>query len=396
MIDLFTQKKPYNGKGLNQPSDAFAPQEEVILYTNLTYQGAAVANKLVAFEISGPVNPLNNITFNRIAMTNASGIATIDFRIPWPTENHELIIFGTWKAYASADIAEVRVEDTLTFDVGWIVEIVSLMTVDQNLQPQTKFTRGTCMGVQVVLKNIAMLPKKVTLAISAFDAIKTHIIGVINDFEVNPRDTYTYKNCNLQIPDWAAIGDATVNASAYTAPLTEGGVPYCPEVSTTFWIAVRDVAVVSVAPSATSIVAGQTVNVSVVVKNEGSDSETFEVSAYYDSILIGTLSVESLPPNTQRNLIFVWNTSGLPDDTYTLSAVASALPGEIDISDNTCTDGTVAVRLMPIYAVPRELTIIVLIIAAAIAMIIITLLMSMRKKKTPRSPSVLLHVDVLP
>jgi hypothetical protein len=399
MIDLFTQKKPYDGKGLNQPSDAFAPQEEVILYANLTYREAAVPDKLVAFEIHGPVNPLNNITFSGTAMTNASGIATIDFRIPWPTENPEFIVFGTWKAYASADIAEVRVEDTLTFEGGWIVDILSIATVDTNFQPQTKFARGSCLGVQVVLKNIAMLPKKVTLTISAFDAMKVHIIGAIDDFEMNPCDTYIYTNCNLQIPEWVAIGNAMINASAYTAPLGLEGVPYCHEVSTTFLITVRDLAIISVIPSSTSVVAGRIVNVSVIVRNEGSNAETFNITAYAngnvavigDEILIGTQLVSNLASGNQTTITFAWNTSGFPEDTYRISAVASVLPGEIDINDNTCVNGTVVVGAMPVYAAPRELTIIALVAAVTIAMILIALLMSMRKK----SPSFLLHVDVL-
>jgi hypothetical protein len=404
MIDLFTQKKPYDGKGLNQSSDAFAPQEEVILYANLTYRDAAVANKLVAFEIFGPVNSLNSITFSRIATTNASGIAKIDFRIPWLTETSETVIFGTWKAYANAEIAEVLVEDTLTFEVGWIVEIISLTTVDQNLQPQTRFARGTCMGVRIVLKNIAMLPKKVTLTISAFDAMRTFIIGASNNFEVNPRDVYTYTNCNLQIPEWATIGDAVVNASAYTAPLTEGGVPYCPEVSETFLITVCDVAVVSVIPSVTSVVVGKTVNLLVVVKNQGSNAETFNVTAYADvnvtvigdETLIGTQLVPNLAPGNQTTLTFAWNTSGLPDDNYVISAVASVLPGEIDINDNTYVNEAVAVRSMPIYAVQREFSFIGLVVAVAIAMILIVLIMSRRKKRPSQNPSILLHVDVLP
>jgi len=397
MIDLFTQKKPYGGKGLNQSSDAFAPQEEVIFYANLTYRDAAVPNKDVAFQIHGPSNPLSNITVIQTARTNASGIAMINFRIPWPTENAEIIIFGTWKAYASADIAEVRVEDTLTFEVGWIVEILSITTIDENLRPQTIFGKGTCVGVKLVLRNIAMVSKGAMLAVVAYDSVGAPFGKImIDDFEVEPGKSYIYIYCKLEIPEWVAFGTATVNASAYTAPLDIGGVPYCPEASTTFLIIARDVAIVSVIPSATSVVAGQIVNLSVVVKNEGSDTETFEVSAYYNSILIGTLPVASLSPNVQRNLIFAWNTSALPDDTYIISAVASVLPGEIDTNDNTYINGAVAVRSMPVYAVPRGLTIMALIVAAAIAMIIIVLLMSRRKKKPPPDPSILLHVDVLP
>lgn len=407
MIDLFTQKEPYNGKGLNKPSDAFAPQEEVILYTYLTYHDTAVANKLVAFEIYGPVNSLNNITFGRTVITNASGIATIDFRIPWPTENHETIVFGTWKVYASADIAEVRVEDTLTFEVGWIVEIFSIATVSADFQPQTIFGKGTCVGVELVLRNIAMVSKMAMLAITAYDEMGVPFDNImVDDFEIQPGEKYTYYE--LQIPEWVFVGTAMVNASAYTAPLTEGGLPYCPEVSTTFLITVRDVAIVSVIPSAASIVTGQTVSVSVVVKNEGSNAETFNVTAHADGnvtvigdeILIGTQHVHDLAPGNHTTLTFSWNTAGLSDDIYTISAVASVLAGESDIDDNTYVNGAVAVSSRPIYVIPRrarvEYVIVALVVAVAIAMILIALIMFRRKKNPSQNQSILLHVDVLP
>lgn len=404
MIDLFTQKKPHDGKGLNKPSNAFAPQEEVILYAHLTYHGVAVADKLVAFEIYGPVNPFNNITFRRTATTNASGIATIDFRIPWPTEKHETIIFGNWAVYAGADIAEVRVEDTLTFKVGWIVEILSVATVDADFQPQTVFGKGTCVSVELALRNIANVSKMVMLAVIAYDELGIPFANImIDDFEIQPGENYTYSE--LQIPEWAVIGEATLNASVYTAPLTEGGLPYCPEVSTTFWITVRDVAIVSVTPSASNIVAGQTVKVSVVVRNGGSNAETFNVTAYADGnvtvigdeILIGTQLVPDLAPGNQTTVTFAWNTSDLPDDTYTISAVADVLLGEGDINDNTCINGIITVGGMPVHAVPRELTVIIaIVVAAAIAMILIALLMSRGRKKPSQNSSILLHVDVLP
>jgi len=401
MIDLFTQKKPYDGKGLNQSSDAFAPQEEVIFYAYLTYRDVPVANKIVAFEIHGPANPINNITVIQTTLTNASGIATINFRIPWPIEDPRTVIFGTWKARASADVAEVRVEDTLTFEVGWIVEILSIATIDENLKPQNTFGRGGCVGVKLVLRNIAIVSKMAMLAVTAYDETGAPFGNiVIDDFEVEPGKTYIYIYCRLGIPGWVAFGMATVNASAYTAPLDQGGVAYCPEASTTFWITARNVAIISVIPSATSVVPGQTVNISVVVKNEGSATETFEVSAYYDSTLIGTSSVASLPPNAQRTLVFTWNTSGLPDGTYTISAAASVLPGESDVDDNTYINGVVTVSSRPPYVVPRrmraELAIIAFVIALIAAMILIALLMSRRKKKPSQNPSVLLHVDVLP
>ena len=48
VIDLYTQKEPHDGRGLNQASDAFAPQDEVFLYAEAMYNENPVENRLVA------------------------------------------------------------------------------------------------------------------------------------------------------------------------------------------------------------------------------------------------------------------------------------------------------------------------------------------------------------
>jgi hypothetical protein len=49
--------------------------------------------------------------------TNASGVATVSFRLPSP--EHTDSVFGTWRLIASVDVAEVVVDDTLEFQVKW-------------------------------------------------------------------------------------------------------------------------------------------------------------------------------------------------------------------------------------------------------------------------------------
>jgi len=118
MIDLYTQK---SGKGPNQAGGYFKPQELVILYAHVTNNTNPISNKSVAFEIHGPPDHPKNITIIRAPMTNASGMATINFRIPWPDEDPEDIVLGTWTAYAGVQIGEEKVNDTLTFMVGFSV-----------------------------------------------------------------------------------------------------------------------------------------------------------------------------------------------------------------------------------------------------------------------------------
>lgn len=110
---------------------------------------------------------------------------------------------------------------------------------------------------------------------------------------------------------------------------------------------IRDVAIIELSAHPTDVYPGWTVNISVRVKNEGNLTETFKVTLYYnDSVPIGLIEVGDLSPGEERTIIFVWNTTGLPECTkYILSAEAESLPYEIDLMDNHLTDGYVKVKI---------------------------------------------------
>jgi len=114
----------------------------------------------------------------------------------------------------------------------------------------------------------------------------------------------------------------------------------------------HDVAVTSVTPSPTQAYVGEMVNITVVAENQGISTETFNVTARYENTTlgifetVGTQEVTSLAPEQNVVLTFTWNTSDAqPCVYYTIKAEASIVPGEIDLTDNTYTDGTVKIKI---------------------------------------------------
>jgi len=106
-------------------------------------------------------------------------------------------------------------------------------------------------------------------------------------------------------------------------------------------IVIHDIATISQTPSPTTVTAGETVTVQVVVENQGTEPETFTVTLFYDSSQTGTTqTVTDLQPSTSKTLTFTWDTTGIPPGTYYISAVASIVPGETDTNDNACTSTT--------------------------------------------------------
>lgn len=85
---------------------------------------------------------------------------------------------------------------------------------------------------------------------------------------------------------------------------------------------------------------GMIMPVVALVWNNGTKTETFDVSIFYDTTLIGTSTV-TLNAGADTLVSFTWNLGVLPDGVYTISANASVLPGETDTLDNYFLGGDV-------------------------------------------------------
>jgi len=354
-IDLYTQKEPYSGKGPDMPSDAFGPGEVVILYALVAYDDVPLQNLIVTFHVQSP----DNTSFTLAAETEASGIATINFTIPQKCVN-ESGVFGTWFVRGSILIEDQVFQDTLAFDVDWIVKLVSVRTIDENLTYRTSFGIEGDVGLEIALRSIAMTMKSAALAIVIQDELNVPVnYSEIRDFRVQPNEKLIFLYYKLYIPKWAHIGKAEAIVSAFTAPVNENGVPYCPPVSAGFTIVpyeprtitFHDVAIVNVAPSAESVEVGQLVNIDVVIQNEGTDVESFNVSAYHDDVSIGTLQITTLAPYSHMTLDFTFDTSTVDVGNYTIIVSIPYSVDEADTTDNVFVDGIIEVKppLPPIH-----------------------------------------------
>jgi len=114
-----------------------------------------------------------------------------------------------------------------------------------------------------------------------------------------------------------------------------------------FCTLIRDVAIIEVQPQINATYSERIVNITVVASNVGDFTETFDVTVYYDSTIIGTQIVTDLVPHENITLTFMWNTTGVePCYTYVISAEASQVPYETNLGDNVCIDGSVKVKIL--------------------------------------------------
>lgn len=352
-IDLYTQNEPYSGKGPNMPSDVFGPGKLVILYALVTYNEAPVQNLIVNFYVQSP----NGSIFYLTEKTDDTGIAEVNFTIPYQSVN-VTDIFGVWFVEATVAIDGNDYQDTLSFKVDWIVKLLSVKTIDENLTERNTFGIGGYVGLEVTLRNIAMTTKNATIAITIEDELMVPISSFhINDFEVQSDEKIVKVYFKLFIPKWAFIGRATVFVSALTAPVEQNGVPYCPGLSTPFYITIQnpmtmdfhDVSIVKVLPSSNSVKIGESVIVNVTVRNEGTATENFVVSVYYDNFFVQNMSIGLLEPYSSKMLTCIFDTSLFSPGNYTLTAFIPYLLNEADYTDNLFEDGVIEVRFRQYY-----------------------------------------------
>jgi outer membrane protein assembly factor BamB len=113
---------------------------------------------------------------------------------------------------------------------------------------------------------------------------------------------------------------------------------------------VHDVTIASVTPAKTVVCQTMTMKISVEVSNLGAFPETFNVMvAAVPNVgvprIVGLQQV-SLAPAETKIMIFVWQTTGSPIDTYTIEAYADTVPGEEVTANNVRSDGQVKVSIL--------------------------------------------------
>jgi hypothetical protein len=244
-IDLYDQyPEPYGGQGINQHSDAFMPQDLVILYTKVTFGGDRITNKLVVIEIHDAQGKKIGLLQN---YTDENGIAQVEFRIPMTdlvAGQWDPAMFGWWKAIATASIDQAVVNDAMAFQVGWLAQVVSITA---NNAPYLKYSdvMNFTATVQTISEQtfLARGYPNSTASIDAYDTssypigeFEIPIAGIsatrndVNGPGGTTGGTYTY-TVTMMIPTWARIGTESVTGYVLSALPSNGGTPFGPQLT---------------------------------------------------------------------------------------------------------------------------------------------------------------------
>jgi len=173
--------------------------------------------------------------------------------------------------------------------------------------------------------------------------------------------TYTIKAETPQLP-----GETNTTDNTKTTQIT---------------LVMHEITVVSVTTSKTEATVGESVTVTVIVKNEGNFSESFSVTAKYNDHIIETsINVNNLAKGQSETVTFTWNTAGVSPGTYKIKATASAVTDEDNKTNNTKEDGTVTVNDAPPLGIPVY---VILAVGVAIILVIALIVFARRREQKP-------------
>jgi hypothetical protein len=210
-----------------------------------------------------------------------------------------------------------------------------------DVMPDTSIaTVGDIVTIDVTVENEGDFPETADVT-AYYDAIEidtvtgvalavaeVDVISIPWDTTGIPLDTYTISATISVVPEEVDIADNSLIDG--TVEIIEALPPH-------------DIAVTNVSPSDTLVNLGDTVTILVTVENQGTESDTFDLTAFYDGTIVATMLGITLGSGAEDSYPFLWDTSLSGVGTFTVSANASVVPGEEDTDDNQFIDGTVEV-----------------------------------------------------
>jgi hypothetical protein len=218
------------GIGPNMQMDMVEPQSWVWLHANVTYNYWPVQFKNVAFEVDFP----NGTVYTKMsAFTDANGVATVGFRMPWPcdvnitAQDPNMSLIGVWTETSTVQLADITISDTLNWHYDYLVNIWKVTT------DMFQYNHGQCVQIGFEYGSHATQPYPVLFVVSLVDELGVTVgIAEVSTTVSGATDcTYTNGTATVEIciPKWAYAGIATIHVDAFNMEPSQGGVALGPQ-----------------------------------------------------------------------------------------------------------------------------------------------------------------------
>jgi len=220
--ELTPYPDPYGGQGRNMTADLIYPQKKIYIWAVVTYNEWPEQRKPVTFEL---IDPQGESVAIFGAVTNETGVAFADFRIPWP--EYEWALCHVFTLVASVDIASTQVKDWLWFHYDYVVRIDSVLT------DKTEYKHCEYMNVTVIIKSKAILYYPVVITITLKDELQYFYGFGMAYLEVGGTQWCTYKyyavSFLIHVHKHVRAGVSTIHVNALDNLPSLCGSAWCPE-----------------------------------------------------------------------------------------------------------------------------------------------------------------------
>jgi uncharacterized repeat protein (TIGR01451 family) len=245
--------------------------------------------------------------------------------------NHKEDLIATGiDALTSTPVSDVGDTDTT------ITAIVRDVAAVDQVPTSTIVSQGDTLAIDVTVKNLGNV--SATFDVACYN--DSSLIGIMRLFNLAAGDetiiSFPWDTTGIPPGTYSITAEADSSNEILESDETNNNCTSPASVQ----IVVHDIAIVSQKPSPTTVTEGEIVTIEVVVTNEGSETESFTVSCYYNETFLETKTVTALAPGTNTAITFLWDTSGESPGLYYITAGASAVPGEKDTDDNACLSTT--------------------------------------------------------
>jgi plastocyanin len=236
-----------------------------------------------------------------------------------------------------------------SFKYLWITGFVTVNPVTHDIAitsvtpSQTQATIGETIFIDVTVNNEGNVPETFNVTAYYDDTTIEAQTNITLDAGMSTTLTFTWDTAGID------PGSYTVKAQASAVP-GEINTADNSFIDGQVTLSTHDIAITQVTRTPTSVKVGEAVYINVTVESQGSATETFDVTAYYNTSSIETKTGITLDAGESVTLEFSWNTTGVSEGTYTISAEASQVLGETETANNRFTDGTVTI--LPIEEAP--------------------------------------------
>ena len=312
----------------------------------------------------------NEYHFGDVLLTFGAPVASFTFTPQQPREDETV----TFNATASNDTPPGWIEnyiwdfgdgDTTTVTdpvITHVYDSIGTYTVNLTVTDNEGYAGTQIQSIPVSIHELNITSLSLSKATATAGEIVSVYVGVKNEggFEETFNVTAYYDTTliDTEVDETRDAGEGGVTTITWnTTGIAKGTYTIKAEVSTvpheinttnnikttTITILTHDIAVTSINVSPTTAKIGESITIDVGLTNEGSFTETFNVTTYYNGNIIETRTDISLDPGASTTETFTWNTAAASVGSYTIKAEA-IIDIDSDPTDNTKTYETVTLE----------------------------------------------------